>query len=99
MPCHNPDADHQPYDPDLARQQLSESTYDSGSDGYWWPLKIDLNRRNMVAMGIAMKEYWKDNLGVDLDVLKRETGAPRREEFAILPDQYRFLDPRPGPDQ
>ena len=32
MPCHNPDADPQPYDPDLARQQLSESSYGSGSD-------------------------------------------------------------------
>ena len=78
-PCHNPDADYQPYDPDLARQQLSESTYDSGSDGYWWPLKIDLHRPNMVAMGVAMKEYWKDNLDVELDILKRQSGVRRRE--------------------
>ena len=33
----------------------------------------------MVAMGVAMKEYWKDNLDVELDVLKRESGMPRRE--------------------
>ena len=26
IPCHNPDADHLPYDPDLAQQQLVEST-------------------------------------------------------------------------
>ena len=77
VPCHNPDADYQPYDPDLAQQQLSDSTYGSGPD--LPPLKIDLNRPNMVAMGVAMKEYWKDNLDVELDVLKRENGMPRRE--------------------
>ena len=77
MPCHDPFADHQPYDPDLAQQQLSDSMYGSGPD--LPPLKIDLNRPNMVAMGVAMKEYWKDNLDVELDVLKRESGMPRRE--------------------
>ena len=77
MRCHDPDADHQRYDPDLALQQLSDSTYGSGAD--LPPLLIDLNRPNMVAMGVAMKEYWKDNLGVELGVLKRESGMPRRE--------------------
>ena len=77
IPCHDLDADHQPYDPDLAQQQLSDSTYGSGPD--LPPLKIDLNRPNMVAMGVAMKEYWKDNLDIELDVLKREIGTPRRE--------------------
>ena len=74
MPCHDPDANHQPYDPDLARQQLSESWYADDLP----PLLIDLNRPNMVAMGVAMKEYWKDNLEVELDVLKRESGMRRR---------------------
>ena len=77
VPCHNPDADYLPYDPDLARQQLVESTYGSGPDVPL--LKVDLHRPHMVAMGVAMKEYWKDNLDVELDVLKRETGVPRRE--------------------
>ena len=77
IPCHDPDANHQPYDPDLAQQQLSDSTYGSGPD--LPPLLIDLSRPNMVAMGVAMKEYWKDNLDVELDVLKRENGMPRRE--------------------
>ena len=26
-----------------------------------------------------MREYWKENLGIDLDILKRESGMPRRE--------------------
>ena len=32
----------------------------------------------MVEMGAAMREYWKDSLGIELDVLKRESGTPRR---------------------
>ena len=83
VPCHNRDADPQPYDPDLARQQLFESTYDGGPDRYWWPLKIDLHRPNMVAMGVAMKEYWKDNLDIDLDVLKLESGVQRRDSSQL----------------
>ena len=38
----------------------------------------------MVAMGVAVKEYWKDNLHVELDILKLESGdGPRREWLAI----------------
>ena len=81
IPCHNPDADHLPYDPDLARQQLVESSYGSGPDLSL--LIIDLHRPHMVAMGVAMKEYWKDNLDVDLDILKRESGVQRREEAQL----------------
>ena len=81
MPCHNPDADHLPYDPDLARQQLSSRRYGSGPDLSL--LMIDLHRPHMVAMGVAMKEYWKDNLDVELDILKRESGVQRREEAQL----------------
>ena len=77
MPCHEQNADHQPYDPDLARQHLSDSTYGSGAD---LPLlRIDLELPDMLTMGVAVKEYWKDNLGVELDILKLESGMARRE--------------------
>ncbi len=77
IPCHNPDSDPQYYDPDLARQALSESTYGSGDN---LPLLlIDLAHPTTIAMGVAMKEYWKDNLDVELDILRRESGMPRRE--------------------
>jgi len=77
IPCHNPDATGQAYDPDLSRQELAGSTYGSGSN--LPALLIDLGSPQMVNMGVAMKEYWKDNLDADLDVLKRESGMPRRE--------------------
>ena len=77
IPCHNPDALGHIYDPDLARQELATSSY--GSADKLPPLLIDLARPLMVEMGLAVKEYWKDNLGIDLDILKRESGTPRRE--------------------
>ena len=78
MRCHDPNAEYQPYDPDLARQQLADSTYGSATE--LPPLLIELLRSDMFAMSIAMKEYWKDNLGIELDVLERESGVPRRED-------------------
>ena len=98
MPCHDPDANHQPYDPDLARQQLSESYY--GDVSNLPTLKIDLSHTDMVAMGAAMREYWKDNLGIDIDILKREGGQPRRELSQLrraslsswIPDPIQIVD-------
>ena len=77
IPCHNPDATGLTYDPDLAREELAQSTY--GSSANLPVLQIDLARPLMVNMGVAIKEYWRDNLGVELDLLKRESGMPRRE--------------------
>ena len=98
LPCHDPDANHQPYDPDLARQYLSESTYRKASR--LPSLMIDLSRSDMVAMGVAVKEYWKDNLGVELDILKRESGMPRRSDAQLsrtslgawVPDPIHIVD-------
>ena len=77
IPCHDPDASGHVYDPDLARQELASSSY--GSVSALPTLLLDLRRPLMVDMGIALKEYWKDNLGIDLDILKRESGMPRRD--------------------
>ena len=77
IPCHNPYAPGHIYDPELGRQELSTSSY--GNADNLPPLLIDLARPLMIDMGVAMKEYWKDNLGIDLDVQKRESGMPRRE--------------------
>ena len=76
-PCHNPDAPGHAYDPDLARQELAESSY--AGAGNVPTLMIDLRETSMVKMGLAMKGYWKDNLGAELDVLHRERGMDRRQ--------------------
>ena len=76
--CHDPDAPGQVYDPDLARQFLSESSYGSASN---LPvLKTDLANPQMINIGVAMKEYWKDNLDVELDIVRRERGIGRRSD-------------------
>ena len=76
VPCHNPDADYQPYDPDLARLELASSSYHRSVDNIP-PLMIDLSRPDDVDMGRLMKTYWKDNLGVDLEVRESQRSAER----------------------
>jgi ABC-type transport system substrate-binding protein len=75
IPCFNPDGVGIPYDPELARSELASSSY-GGPD--LPPLIFDVSYPPMVNMAVATKEYWKDNLGVELDLLKRERGMPRR---------------------
>ena len=98
LPCGNPAASGHAYDPDLARQYLGESTY--GSAANLGVLKIDLGRSEIISMTVAMREYWKDNLDVDLDILKVERGMPRRDDSqfrrasggATFPDELTVQD-------
>ena len=76
--CHDPDAPGQTYDPDLARQYLSESSY--GSAANLPVLKTDVSYAPIVPISAAMKEYWKDNLDVELDIVRRERGIGRRDD-------------------
>ena len=77
MTCFNPDGVGHPYDPELARSELAASQY--GGPDTLPPLLMDVHYPPMVNMAVAVKEYWKDNLGIDLSLLKRESGMPRRE--------------------
>jgi ABC-type transport system substrate-binding protein len=95
--CYNPDSRGHFYDPDLARQYLDESTYGSGANV---PVILaDLSRGSFINMSVAIKEYWKDNLNIELDVLRRERGMPRREntqlrrysEAAWVPDPTQVM--------
>ena len=76
--CHDPDYPGQVYDPDLARQYLSESSY--GSAANLPVMMTDLANPQIVNIGVATKEYWKDNLGAELDIVRRESGMGRRPE-------------------
>jgi ABC-type transport system substrate-binding protein len=96
LPCHDPGRKGPAYDPDLARQELAGSTY--GSAENLPAIFIDLGTAKLVSMGVAMKEYYKDNLGIELDVVKRETGMPRREgsQFYRISLGSWILDPVMG---
>ena len=76
IPCHDPDASGHFYDPDLARQELTTSSY--GSADELPTLVIRLDRPLMIDMGVAVKEYWKDNLGIDLGVVTPWADFARR---------------------
>ena len=95
--CYNPDSRGHFYDPDLARQYLAESTYGSGANV---PVILaDLSRGSFINMSVAIKEYWKDNLNIELDILRRESGMPRRDntqlrrysEAAWVPDPTQVM--------
>ena len=77
IPCHNPDARGQWYEPELAREMLRTSSY-GGADSLP-QLKIDLRRPDMIDLGRQLRAYWKDDLGIELDVLEGVIGRPRRE--------------------
>ncbi len=79
--CHNSDDRGQYYDPDLARQYIADSSYGSGSNVP--VLMTDLRPGEDVNVASAVKEYWKDNLNVELDIFKRESGMPRRPESQL----------------
>ena len=77
IPCHDPDASGHFYDPDLARQELTTSSY--GSADELPELVINFRIRSLVTdVSVAVKEYWKDNLGIDLAVLTPGSGHPPR---------------------
>ena len=79
---------------------LSDSSYGSGSD---LPLlMIDLRRPGMIAMGVAMKEYWKDNLDVELEhpqARERRVAGVRASQFwrasqgSWIPDPMQIVRP------
>ena len=95
--CHDPTAAGQVYDPDLARQFLAESSYASAAN---LPvLKTDLANPQMINIGVATKEYWKDNLGAELDIVRRERGVGRRPGLPVGPAQRRRLDSGPCADR
>ena len=79
LPCHDPDKKGYAYDPDLARQSLAESPY----AGKVPVLRIDNHVPQHLNASVAVKEYWKDNLNVELDILKREQGMERREDSQL----------------
>ena len=79
VPCHNPDADYQPYDPDLARLELASSSYRSVDN--LPPLMINLIRPDDVDvdMGRLIRAYWQDNLSVELEVRGRSDPLSERK--------------------
>jgi len=77
LPCYDPNAKGIDYDPELARQELADSTYVTAEN--LPSFFIDARNTDEMNLFVAMKEYWKDNLGIELDVRRLEQGQEPRE--------------------
>jgi ABC-type transport system substrate-binding protein len=77
LPCHNPDAKGHVYDPTLAREEMATSSY--GGPENLPPILMDIATKPHNITAQALKEYWKDNINLNLDLLISAPGSPRRE--------------------
>ena len=60
------------YDPEYARQLLAESTYGSASN--LPPIVVWLRRDDQTQVGVLMQEALRDNLGVEMSIVRFERG-------------------------
>jgi ABC-type transport system substrate-binding protein len=72
LACNDPNVKPYRYDPAYARQLLSESTY--GSAANLPPIQVSLRWVGAIQTAEVMQEQWRDNLGVELIITRRERG-------------------------
>jgi ABC-type transport system substrate-binding protein len=72
LPCADPQKTPYEYDPEKARQLLAESTY--GSAANLPPITVSLRNAQQIQIAVLTQEAWRDNLGVELTLHKRERG-------------------------
>lgn len=93
VPCHDADATGHVYDPELARQELAASSYARPSS--LPALVFNVSGRQVINMATAVKEYWKDNLSVELDLLKGRTReSSQLSRFSVsswIPDPIQIV--------
>ena len=72
LPC--ADLQKTPYEYDVAKakQLLAESTY--GSAANLPPITVSLRNAEQIQIAVLTQEAWRDNLGVELTLHKRESG-------------------------
>ena len=72
LPCVNPDKAPYAFDAEKAREHLAMSTY--GSAANLPPITVSLGSANFIQIAELMQESWRDHLGVELTIVKRESG-------------------------
>jgi len=90
--CWQPDTGYT-YDPELAKQALADSTY-GGPEGLP-SITIELARPSIIRIFEVLQEQWKDNLGVEINLVRLEPGQQRRAvtEFKRSSAAHRIPDP------
>ncbi len=85
------------YNPELAREALAASKYGSAENV---PVPtLEISRPSIISIFEVVQEQWKDNLGIEINLVRLEPGQQRREvvEFrrrslgARIPDPSRIL--------
>lgn len=97
LSCIDPEKEVYRYDPDKARQLLAESTYGSGAN--LPAITVSLKSANFIKIAEVMQEQWRDNLGVELSILRRESGQSippeanlyRRSHGTVVPDYGQIM--------
>jgi len=91
-PCWQPNTGYV-YDPELARQALADSKY-GGPEGLP-SITIELARPAIIRIFEVAQEQWKDNLGVEINLVRLEPGQQRRGvvEFKRRSAAHRIPDP------
>jgi oligopeptide transport system substrate-binding protein len=92
LPCIDPDKAPYKFDPDLARQLLAESTYKTAAN--LPPITISVRRPKQIQIQELTQESWRDVLGVELNIMRREPGQVippeaniyRRSSGTLTPD-------------
>ena len=69
------------YDPDLARQALAASKY--GGPAGLPAITIEMANPQIIRMYEVMQEQWKDNLGVEINLVRLEPGQQQRDVVEI----------------
>ena len=65
------------YDPEAARAALKASRY-GGPEGVP-PITIELSRPNIIRVFEVLQEQWKDNLGIQINLVALEPGQQRQD--------------------
>ena len=76
-PCNQQPAGLYQYDPELARQSLAESSYITGSN--LPKITIEISRPQIIRMFEIMQQQWKDNLDVNINLIRLERGQTRQD--------------------
>jgi len=90
--CWQPDTGYA-YDPALAKQALADSKY--GGPENLPSITIELARPSIIRIFEVLQEQWKDNLGVEINLVRLEPGQQRRDvtEMARGSAAHRVPDP------
>ncbi len=92
VPCYTPDTGYT-FDPDLAQSQLAASSFGSAENVP--TITVALSRPQWIIVFEIVQEQWRDELGVEINIFRREPGQQPPEVVELYRRSIgsRILDP------